>query len=107
MILTKHNMKKEKEGEEEFFVSGFFFFLFFGWVSCEVCFRVVGYACRSPSSSHGVRSKRCFFKLLILGQSIRRGEGGGESHATNMSFMDYAFDDDVGNFEPQPMVASP
>ncbi len=83
----------------------FVFLIFFGWVSREVCFRVVGSAGRSPSSSHGGRLESCFFKLLILGQIIRRG--GGKSRATNMSLVDYASDDDAGDSEPQPMVASP
>jgi len=34
-------------------------------------------------------------------------QGGGKFHATNMSLMNYAFDDDVGDFEFQPMVAYP
>jgi hypothetical protein len=96
---------KEGKGRRRVFCFWFVFLIFFGWLSREVCFRVVGSAGRSPSSSHGVRLESCFFKLLILGQIIRRG--GGKSRATNMSLVDYASDDDAGDSEPQPMVASP
>jgi hypothetical protein len=59
-------MRREKEGEEEFF--------FVGWASCEVCFMVMGSISRLASSSHGVRLGSCFFKLFILGQIIMRGK---------------------------------
>ncbi len=75
MILTKQKTSREGEGDEEVFCFWFVFLIFFGWVSREVCFRVVGSAGRSPSSSHDVRLESCFFKLLILGQIIRRGGG--------------------------------
>jgi len=65
---------------------------------------VVGSISKLTSSSHGVRLENCFFKLFILGQIIRRG---GNFHATNMFLVNYAFDDDVGDFELQPMVVSP